>query len=62
MDEKKTIKEQLDLLAAGESLDFPLTLVDTVRSTASLLGLKWNKAFSTRSDRTRGVVVVTRKY
>ena len=62
MDEKKTIKEQFDLLEAGESLDFPLTLVDTVRSTASLLGLKWNKAFSKRSDRSSGVEVVTRKF
>ena len=61
MDEKMTIKGRLQQLEAGESLDFPLSQVDTVRSMVSLLGLKWNRVFNTRSDRERGVVSVIRK-
>ncbi len=60
MAKKKTVTSELEPMKVGESKEFPASLCTTVRSMASTLSFKWNRKYSTVTDRERRVVVVTR--
>lgn len=47
-------------LAAGESCDFDIKRISSVRSVASLVSLQTGRTYTTRSDRREGRVTVTR--
>lgn len=60
MAKKKTITSMLEPMKVGDSKEFPAELSMSVKSMASMLGFKWNRVYSTRNDREKRVVVVTR--
>ena len=57
---KKTIKEELEPMAVGDSKEFPAEQCNNVQSCSSMYGFKWNKTFRTKIDRDRRVITVTR--
>lgn len=60
MIKKKTVTGELEPMQVGDSKEFPAVMCMTVRSMASMLSFKWNRLYTTRTDRERRVVVVTR--
>lgn len=50
----------LEPMQVGESKEFPAELSMSVKSMSSMLGFKWDRVYSTRNDREKRVVVVTR--
>lgn len=49
-------------LEPGQSCTFPTSKVRTVRSTASDLGLQLSRKYSTKVEREKGIIKVTRIY
>lgn len=60
MTKKRTITSMLEPMQVGESKEFPAELSMSVKSMSSMLGFKWDRVYSTRNDREKRVVVVTR--
>ena len=56
----KTFTSQLNELAVGEFREFPASLCTTARSMASTLSFKWDKKFTTKTDRQRKIIIVKR--
>lgn len=56
----KTIVDTLQSMTVGESLDFPAEQSPTVRSTASTYGFKWNRTYTTKTNREQRIITVTR--
>lgn len=50
----------LEPMQIGESKEFPAEISLSVKSMASMLGFKWDRVYSTRNDREKRVVIVTR--
>ena len=57
---KRTITSELEPMKIGDRKEFPAAMCMTVRSMASMLAFKWDRAYKTETDRERRVVVVTR--
>lgn len=47
-------------LEVGQSHDFSADKLSSVKAICSTMGFQWNKTFSTKIDRVRRVVTVTR--
>lgn len=60
MIKKRTITSMLEPMQVGESKEFPAEISLSVKSMASMLGFKWNRVYSTRNDREKRLVIVTR--
>ncbi len=61
MAKKRTITSELEPMQVGETKSFPAALSITVRSMASMLGFKWDRVYTTETDRERKIILVTRK-
>ena len=44
----------------GQEKEFPISKLSNVRSMCSNFGMQWGVKFTTRTDREKGVVIVTR--
>ena len=60
MPENQPIRPRLSALEIGESATFPSGRHGSVRTSAYSLSLETGKTFSTRIDRPRGTLTVTR--
>jgi hypothetical protein len=60
MPKKRTITSELEPMKVGDVKEFPAEVCTTLRSMTSTLGFKWNRTYSTSTDRERRVIVVTR--
>ncbi len=62
MDEKITkLRPALYEMAIGETLRFPLTRLKSVRTSASELGMMYERQYTTKTDRVSKTIEVTRK-
>ena len=57
---RKTIASKLHEMEVGESVEFPAEVCTSIQSSASVYGFKWNRKYSTKNDRERRVIIVTR--
>ena len=62
MSEKQTkpFLAKLRELNVGETIEQPLNKRAYVSSACTRFGLDWDKAFSTRTEKTKRVVIITR--
>lgn len=60
--EKKEMsgRQKLLNLGIGESVDYPLTKLDSARSDSYRYGLQWGKKFKAKINRDLRVVTITR--
>lgn len=61
MDNLPKIRPALVGLNKGESIEFPIERLKSVRSQASELGAIYNRTFVTRTDRAARTIIVERK-
>lgn len=54
------LTDRLRNMEVGDVVSFPVEKLSVLRVMASVLGIQWNRVYSTRSDRARRVVEVTR--
>lgn len=47
-------------LIIGQEREFPISKLSNVRTMCSNFGIQWGVKFTTRTDREKGVVIVTR--
>lgn len=55
------IRPALDKLQIGTSIDFPIEQLNSVRATASMLGVINDRQYTTQTNRTKRVITVTRQ-
>lgn len=58
--EKQPITRNLLNLSVGESIDFPIERVFSIRQTIVNIGIRFKMVFQTSTDRVNGIVTVTR--
>lgn len=56
------ISSTISNLESGSSCTFPTSKLRTVRSTASDLGLQLGRKYTTKVERDKGIIKVTRIY
>lgn len=59
---ESNISSTISNLEPGNSCTFPASKLRTVRSTASDLGLQQGRKYSTKVERDKGIIKVTRIY
>lgn len=59
---EKNITSTITALAPGSSCTFPTSKLRTVRATASDLGLQLGRKYTTKVERDKGLIRVTRIY
>lgn len=57
---KSNITKTLENMKVGETVEFDILSISAVRNSASLLGLKLVRKYSTEADRERRIIAVTR--
>ena len=57
----KDLRETIEKIPLGQSITFPVSMINSVRSTASYVGLINDRKYATRTDRKARVITVTRK-
>ncbi len=60
MARKRTLTSELESMNVGDTKEFPASLSVTMRSMASTLGFKWDRTYSTETDRERRVLIIKR--
>lgn len=61
MDNMPKIRPALVGLNKGESVEFPIERLKSVRSQASELGAIYDRTFVTKTDRVARIIIVTRE-
>ena len=59
-EENSPVRPNLMKMAVGDVITFPKSRVTTIRSTCATLSMEQDMAFQTRSDKQKGIVIVTR--
>lgn len=57
---RETDLSRLRNMIIGQEIEFPLSKLSNIRTMCSTFGMQWGVSFSTKSDREKGVVIVTR--
>ena len=57
----KSVRARINGLEIGQAVEFPLERYDYVVSCRTRLQTTTGKRFSSRTDKARGVVIITRK-
>lgn len=57
---EKTFREELEAMSIGDSKEYSMDNVLSIRSQCSMYGMSWNKIFQCKSDRETRIVKVTR--
>ena len=58
--ETSPIRPNLAKMAVGDVITFPKNRVSVLRTTCANFGLEKDMTFSTRSDKKKGIIIVTR--
>ena len=64
MDQKTDTKPVLQVLSeleVGESVTYPVSRMNSIKSMCSTFGLQWDKVFATSINREERTLTVTRK-
>lgn len=48
-------------MEVGDILEFPAESANSVRATASNYGFQWGRTYTSKTDRSRRLVIITRK-
>ena len=59
--ENSPIRPNLAEMTVGDVITFPLSRGSVLRTTCANFGLETRRTFQTRSDKKKGIVIVTRK-
>lgn len=57
---EKPIRQTMQEMEIGDTIQFPITSLNTVRVSCTQYGLQWGKRFSTSINRTESTIDVTR--
>lgn len=60
MPKKQTFTSELEQMKVGEVREYPAARCTSVRSMASTLSFRFNRKYTTESDKKRRIVTVTR--
>jgi len=58
--ENSPVRPNLTKMAVGDVITFPKCRVNVIRSTCATLGMEKDMVFQTRSNKQKGIVIVTR--
>jgi len=47
-------------MEVGSTEEFPIIQTPTIRSSASLMGVMYHRVYTTRTDKEKGLILVTR--
>lgn len=61
MESNTKIRPILRDMAVGETKEFPISRMKSVRTQASELGFMFNRHYTTRTDRASRTIIVTRE-
>lgn len=60
MAKKQTFTREIEQMEIGERRDYPAIRCSSVRAMVSTLGFQFNRRYSTKIDKKRRVITVTR--
>lgn len=60
MEKNVSLRQTLKEMEVGESAEFPISKVSTMRAIASTMGLELERKYSSRCDKERRIITVTR--
>ena len=59
-EQKIPLRPQIRALSLGQTIDFPILRMPTVKSTCTDLGIIYSRKFKTKLNREQGIITVTR--